>query len=103
MSTPAPADNSPNRWRQFAAGIAAGTAASAVLWIGAFNLPSGTWLNVVIGLAAVIVPGTKFAVGATLMSRPDSRPFGAGLFASLGTGFLILAGTCATALVRAQH
>src|SRR5512138_3548787 len=72
------------KWRRFAAGIGIGTAASALLWICAFNMPSNTWLNVVVGLACVIVPGTKLVVAASLMSRPDSRPFGAGLLASLG-------------------
>jgi len=52
--------------------------------------------------ACVVVPGAKLVVAATLMSRPDSRPFGAGLLASLGTGFLVLVGTCAASLTRAQ-
>jgi len=90
------------KWRRFAAGIGIGTAASALLWIGVFNTPSGTWLTGVMGLACIIVPGTKFVVATSLMSRPDSRPFGAGLLASFGTGFLILAGTCAITLSRGQ-
>ena len=90
------------KWRRFAAGIGTGTAASALLWIGVFNTPSGTLLTGVMLLACVIVPGTKFVVATSLMSRPDSRPFGAGLLASFGTGFLILAGTCAISLSRGQ-
>jgi len=91
-----------DKWRRFAAGIGIGTAASAVLWIAAFNMPSYPWLHAIIGLACVVVPGAKLVVAATLMSRPDSRPFGAGLLASLGTGFLVLVGTCAASLTRAQ-
>ena len=102
MSSPPPANDAPKTWRPFAAGIGVGTAASAVLWIVAFNAPSNTWLHVVIGLACVLVPATKFLVAATLMSRPDSKLFGAGLLASLGTGFVILAGTCAASLIHAQ-
>jgi hypothetical protein len=90
------------KWRRFAAGIGVGTGVSALLWIGVFNTPSNTWLYGVLMLACIIVPGTKLAVATSLMSRPDSRAFGAGLLASFATGFLILFGTCAATMSRAQ-
>jgi len=81
-------------WQRFVAGIGIGTAVSAVLWIGGLASRRYVPASVIFGLGSVVVPGTKFVVGLSLLSNPPWRRFGAGLLVSMAVGFMILCGVC---------
>lgn len=99
---PPPPDYDPRAARrQFVAGVAIGTLASAVLWVGGAMLRPGQVLGAVLfGLAYVVVPGTKLALGASFLHQPQRKSFGAGLLVSLPIGLLIFCGVCWSAMVR---
>jgi hypothetical protein len=82
-------------WQRFVAGVAIGTAVSAVVWIG--GAASGRFVpaRMLFAVAYIVVPGMKLVIGASLLSQPPWRSFGAGLLVSLGVGLLILCGLCA--------
>lgn len=87
-------------WRRFFAGLAIGTAVSAVLWIGGPAASRFVPAGVVFGLASVVVPGTKMVVGLSMLSQPPWKSFGAGLLASMAVGGLILCGVCGAAMTQ---
>ena len=75
----------------FFIGLIAGTALSAIVWIGGFKSLDST----VGGAAMLIIPALKLTTGIIFLCRRGWRSLGAGILVSLAMGFLIFFGVCA--------
>jgi hypothetical protein len=83
-----PSANRKRSATQFLTALAIGTAASALVWIAGWDTTWGT-------LGAVLVPLAKVIVAFRLRRHDAWKPAAAGLFASIGVGFLVFFSVCA--------
>ncbi|HZK81463.1 MAG TPA: hypothetical protein VFC46_10360 [Humisphaera sp.] len=75
----------------FFVGLIAGTALSAIVWVGGFKSMDSTFASG----AILIIPAVKLTTGIIFLCRRGWRSLGAGILVSLALGFLIFFGVCA--------